>query len=246
MDAYAIYANVQQQNNDDLLIQHAPLVKKIAYHIFAKLPDSVQIDDLIQAGMMGLLEAMGQFDPDNGANFKTYAGIRIRGSIFDEIRKNDWTPRSVSRNLREMSNAIASVEARKVGSATAQEIADELGVTLEKYQKMSGHASRARVFGLDDHDGGGEQAGLQEPDVIAMHDESPDQLVHNEGFKKSLVKTIKSLPEREQLVMSLYYEDELNLKEIGKVLDVTESRVSQIHGQALARIRQGMTDWTGE
>ncbi len=245
MEGYAMYINIQQQNNDDLLIQHAPLVKKIAYHIFARLPASVQIDDLIQAGMMGLLEAMAQFDPENGANFKTYAGIRIRGFIFDEIRKNDWTPRSVSRNLREMSNAISSVESRKVGSATSQEIADELGVTLEKYQKMSSDASRARVFGLDDHESGGNDGGSI-LDVMAMDTEGPGQLVHNEGFKQSLVKAIKDLPEREQLVMSLYYEEEINLKEIGKVLDVTESRVSQIHGQALARIRKSMNEWTGE
>ncbi len=241
MDGYAMYANIPQQNNEDLLLQHAPLVKKIAYHVFARLPASVQIDDLIQAGMMGLLEAMSNFDPENGANFKTYAGIRIRGSIFDEIRKNDWTPRSVSRNLRDISQAIARVEARKTGPATSQEIADELGVPLEKYQKMSGDASRARVFALDDHEGDGDHI----HEAPAINAEGPAQLVHNEGFKQSLVKAIKDLPEREELVMSLYYEEELNLREIGEVLEVTESRVSQIHGQALARIRNEMKEWTG-
>jgi len=240
MNGHAMYSSIQQESNENLLVQHAPLVKRIAFHLHAKLPDSVQVDDLIQAGMIGLLEAIGQFDSVHGASFETYAGIRIRGAILDEVRRNDWTPRSVSRNLREMAAAINKVEGKKSGPAQQHEIAKELGITLEKYQKMAREASIARVFSIEEMESDDDGPGFDVADVA----DGPSQLLYDEGFRESLIDTIHELPEREQLVMSLYYEEELNLREIGEVLDVSESRISQIHGQAMARIRAGMQEWT--
>ncbi|HID81278.1 MAG TPA: RNA polymerase sigma factor FliA [Chromatiales bacterium] len=240
MNGHAMYTSIQHQSSDDLLLQHAPLVKKIAYHLHARLPDNVQVDDLIQAGMMGLLEAINQFDAIHGASLETYAGIRIRGAMLDEVRSNDWTPRSVSRNLREMAAAISKVEARNSGPAKESEIAKELGVSLEKYQKMSREASMARMFSFEELDGGDDGPSFDAVDSA----DGPSELFQDQDFRDSLAGTIQNLPEREQLVMSLYYEEELNLREIGEVLDVSESRVSQIHGQAMARIRAGMQEWT--
>jgi RNA polymerase sigma factor for flagellar operon FliA len=240
MNGHAMYANIQRQNNDDLLLQHAPLVKRIAQHLLAKLPDHVQLDDLIQAGMMGLLEAINQFDGSKGASFETYAGIRIRGSILDEIRSNDWTPRSVSRNLRDMANAVHQVESRKKGRASEREIAAELNIPIEDYQKMAHDASMARVFSFEELEPFDEGGSFE----VADEAEGPAQLLQNDHFRLRLAEAIQDLPEREQLVMSLYYDEELNLREIGEVLGVTESRVSQLHGQALARIRSDMREWT--
>ncbi len=241
MNGHAMYTSIQQQSNDDLLLQHAPLVKRIAYHLHARLPDHVQIDDLIQAGMIGLLEAVNQFDAVHGASFETYAGIRIRGAILDEVRSNDWTPRSVSRNLREMAAAINKVEARKNGPASEAEIAREMDIPLEKYQKMSREASAARIFSFEELDGGDDGPAFDVADTA----DGPAQMLQDEGFRQALVEAIQNLPERESLVMSLYYEEELNLREIGEVLEVSESRVSQIHGQAMARVRANMQEWTG-
>lgn len=242
MNGHAMYTSIQQQGNEgeDKLVQHAPLVKKIAYHLHAKLPDSVQVDDLIQAGMIGLLEAINQFDAIHGASFETYAGIRIRGAMLDEVRANDWTPRSVSKNLRDIAAAVSRVEARKNAPAKEHEIAEELGVSLEKYQKMARDASMARIFSFDELDGDDDGPTFDVADDAV----GPAQFMQDEGFKQSLIATIGNLPEREKMVMSLYYEEEMNLKEIGAVLDVSESRVSQIHGQAMARIRAGMQEWT--
>jgi RNA polymerase sigma factor for flagellar operon FliA len=228
-----------RQNAEALLIKHASLVKKIALHIQARLPDSVQLDDLLQAGMMGLLEASKSFDPSKGASFETYAGIRIRGSVIDEVRTSDWIPRSVSKNIREIAAAIHAVEVRTSRKATEPEIARELNITLEQYQKISREASSARILSSDemlDEDG---HAYLD----IPSPEDDPSVRLQSMDRERLLAERIKALPERERLVMSLYYEQELNLKEIGSILGVSESRVSQIHGQALARIK---ADLAGE
>jgi RNA polymerase sigma factor for flagellar operon FliA len=221
-----------------LLRQHAPLVKKIALHIQARLPDNIQLDDLLQAGMMGLLEASKSFDPTKGASFETFAGIRIRGSIIDEVRTSDWTPRSVSRNIREIAGAIRAVEMRTKRKARETEIAAEMDIPLEQYQKISREASTARVLSCNEmlDDEGHAYLDIPSPeDDPAVHFQNMDR-------ERLLAEKIRELPEREKLMMSLYYEQELNLKEIGAILGVSESRVSQIHGQALARIRAELRD----
>ncbi len=224
---------LQASVNDDLLLEHAPLVKKIALHLKARLPDSVQIDDLIQAGMIGLLGAVKSFDSTKGAKFETYAGIRIRGSILDEVRTSDWTPRSVSKNIRETAQAIRRVESRTQKKATSREIADEMGLSLDQYYKVSRDASGAQLLSTDeitDEDGS--------PNLnLSSTELEPHQELQNDGLREMIIESIDQLPEREQLMMSMYYDNEMNLKEIGLVMEVSESRVSQIHGQALARIR---------
>jgi RNA polymerase sigma factor for flagellar operon FliA len=219
--------------NEDLLLEHATLVKKIALHIKARLPDSVQTDDLIQAGMIGLLAAVKSFDASKGAKFETYAGIRIRGAILDEVRTSDWTPRSVSKNIRETALAIRRVESRTQKKATDREIAAEMELSLEEYYKISRDAAGAQLLSTEeitDDDG--------VPFLNAPSTElEPPQQFQNDNLRDRVIQSIDQLPEKERLVMSMYYDDEMNLKEIGAVLGVSESRVSQIHGQALARIR---------
>ncbi len=232
MNAHTMYMDVQQDAHaDDLVTQHAPLVKRIAYHLKGRLPDSVQVDDLIQSGMLGLLEAAKNFDSTQGASFETYAGIRIRGAMLDEIRLGDWTPRSVHRKAREMNQAIKSIEDRKLGSATDTEIAQEMGVTLEEFNQILRNAAVSKVFSVDDSEVEQDYNGSIATKV------QPETIFTREELAIALERIIDGLPEREKLVMSFYYEEEMNLREIGEVLGVSESRVSQIHGKALLTIR---------
>ncbi len=226
-------AAASEADTETLLLRHAPLVKKIALHIQARLPDSVQFDDLMQAGMIGLLQASKSFDASKGASFETFAGIRIRGAIIDEVRTSDWTPRSVSQNIREMASAIRNVEMRTGRKARETEVAEEMSLSLEEYQKIAREASTARVLSCEEmlDDEGHAYLDIPSPeDDPSIHLQKMDR-------QRLVAEKIRELPEREKLMMSLYYEQELNLKEIGAILGVSESRVSQIHGQALARIR---------
>ena len=232
MNAHTMYANVQQEaSEDDLVIRHAPLVKRVAYHLKGRLPDSVQVDDLIQSGMLGLLEAAKNFDSTQGASFETYAGIRIRGAMLDEIRLGDWTPRSVHRKAREMNQAIKKIEDKKLGTASDSEIAKEMGVSLEEFNQILRNASVAKIFSVDDGEVEQDYNGSLATKV------QPETMYKREELASALEGIIDDLPERERLVMSFYYEEQMNLREIGEVLGVSESRVSQIHGKALMTIR---------
>ncbi len=238
------YAQIQKQHETPVrnIEDYMGLVKRIAYHLKGRLPSSVQVDDLIQSGMIGLLEAMQKYDASQGASFETYAGIRIRGAMLDEIRKGDWTPRSVHRKSREVSEAVRIVEARTGREARDEEVAAELGVDLETYHQTLQDSVTTQVLSIDTPDNedlSEDQLSLQD----AADDAEPMQDLMQSQFQQHLVAAIASLPEREQLVMSLYYDEELNLKEIGEVLGVSESRVCQIHGQALVRVRARLKDW---
>ncbi len=224
-----------------LVEQYAPLVKRIAYHLLARLPASVQLDDLTQAGMIGLLEAAGKYDASKGASFETYAGIRIRGAMLDEVRKGDWAPRSVHRNTRLVSDAIRAVEARTGRDAKDHEVAAELKMSLEDYYAILGDTQGSRLFSFDELFQAGEGGDLAE-DADSAHPE-PFRDLEDERFQQALAEAIASLPEREKLVISLYYDEELNLKEIGQVLGVSESRVSQLHSQCAARLRARLGEW---
>jgi len=205
----------------------------------ARMPANVQTDDLIQAGMIGLLEAATKYDGSKGASFETYSGIRIRGAMLDEIRKGDWVPRSVHRNVRSVSAAIRTVEAKLGRDATDREVAEEMGVELEDYFDILKDANCGRLFSFED---------LPAGDSGTTHAPTPDPLdqIQKRHFQEHLATAISHLPEREQLVLSLYYDDELNLKEIGEVLGVSESRISQIHTQAALRLRARLVDWIDE
>lgn len=234
-----IYHQASERAAEALVRSHAPLVKKIALHMMARLPDSVLLEDLMQAGMIGLLEAANKYEPSRGASFETYAGIRIRGAIVDEIRKGDWVPRSVHRNARRISEAIRVVESREHRDARDNEIAAEMGLSISDYHSYLADAVCGRLFSLEALSETGE-APLDE-DV--MHGENPLDGLQQEAFQASLADAIEMLPEREKLVLALYYQEELNLKEIGAVLGVSESRVSQIHSQAAMRLRARLQDW---
>jgi RNA polymerase sigma factor for flagellar operon FliA len=224
---------------DELVMRHAELVKRIAYHLAGRLPPSVEVSDLIQAGMLGLLEAAANYTADRGASFETYAGIRIRGAMLDALRKLDWAPRSVHRKARAAAAAIREIEAEFGREARDVEVAERMGVSLTEYHKIAQDAASCRIASLDDSSG--------DDDALLgrVEDESADPFLDatEEGFRQALTEAIGELPEREQLVMSLYYDDELNLKEIGAVLKVTESRVCQLHGQALLRLKARLADW---
>lgn len=234
---------VTQRASSGIRIEdHVDLVKRIAHHMITRMPASVQVDDLIQSGMIGLMEASKKYDGSRGASFETYAGIRIRGAIVDEIRKGDWVPRSVHRNARRISESIAKIEAAHGRDAKDSEVAEAMGVDLDEYYSMSRDALSGRLFSIDESFVDDNTSVLDTKESTAF--ESPDEGVHHQALRSSLSTAIDTLPERERLVLSLYYDDELNLKEIGLVLGVSESRVSQIHSQAALRLRSKLKDWT--
>jgi RNA polymerase sigma factor for flagellar operon FliA len=235
----AYRANAGTNNADALVMRHAELVKRIAYHLAGRLPASVEVDDLIQSGMLGLLEAAANYTADRGASFETYAGIRIRGAMLDALRKLDWAPRSVHRKAREAAAAIREIEAEFGREARDGEIAERMGVSIEEFHKIAQDAASCRVASLDDASGDDDSM------LGRIEDEGADPFLEatESGFRTALAAAIQELPERERLVMSLYYDDELNLKEIGAVLKVTESRVCQLHGQALMRLKARLADW---
>jgi len=232
MNAYT--ATRAASGGDALVTRHAELVKRIAYHLAGRLPPSVDVADLIQAGMLGLLEAAANYAANRGASFETYAGIRIRGAMIDALRKLDWAPRSVHRKARAVAAAMREIEKETGRDARDGEIAQRMGVGLEEYHSIVQDAASCRLASLDDA-----AASATAPDTSA----DPFREVADEGFRAALARSIETLPERERLVMSLYYSDGLNLKEIGAVLKVTESRVCQLHGQALMRLKARLVEW---
>jgi RNA polymerase sigma factor FliA len=245
MNVMAAYAESHQMDLDDnaQIEQYTPLVKRIAYHLMSRLPPSVQQDDLIQAGLIGLLEALRNYDASQGASFQTYARIRIRGAMLDEIRKNDWAPRSVHRKARMVSEVVREIENRTGRDARDHEIAQAMKLSLDEYHLLLQEASGHRVYSYEElevESTGGHMASL------SQRDKGPLEGLQNENFKESLAEAIAGLPERERIVMALYYEEELNLREIGAVIGVSESRVCQIHSQAVIRLQSRMAHWVGQ
>lgn len=233
MNGLAMYAATQQHTHKDRVEKHASLVKRIACHLINRLPASVQLEDLVQAGMIGLLEASRNYDERQGASFETYAGIRIRGSMLDEIRKNDWAPRSVHRKARMVAEAVREIENEVGRDARDTEIADSLEMSLQDYYKILQDNSYHKVLSFED-------LGIGDESILeTMSDNAPGILdgLQREDLQLLLSDAIATLPERERLVMALYYDEELNLREIGAVMGVSESRVSQIHSQAVIRLQ---------
>lgn len=235
----AYEACMPAQDTDALVRRHAELVKRIAYHLAGRLPSCVEVADLIQAGMVGLLESAANYSSDRGASFETYAGIRIRGAMLDALRKLDWAPRSVHRKSRAVASAIRELEGEMGREAQDDEIAGRMGVSLDEYHKIVKDAASCRLVSLND------SPTDEESPLTRTVDESADPFreIVDADFRVALMRAIDELPERERLVMSLYYDDEMNLKEIGAVLKVTESRVCQLHGQALVRLKARLVDW---
>ena len=230
----ADYGVDEYSSREQLFEQNLSLVKTIAHHISVRLPPGHSVDDLIQVGLIGLLEAARVYDSSLGAAFKSYESIRVRGSIMDELRRQSWVTRYVQKKSRELSQAIHKVENRLGRTAKAREVAEELNESLDEYSGTLEAVAGCTVFSLDDENNFHEQEGKEG---------SPFQDIQDESVKQRLADVISKLPDQEKMVIALYYDNELNLREIGEVLDVSESRVCQIHSQAVARMRSRMKEW---
>ncbi|WP_429499553.1 RNA polymerase sigma factor FliA [Robbsia andropogonis] len=230
-----------EQSMHNTALRYAPLVRRIALHIVAKLPSSVDLDDLIQAGMIGLLDAANRYKGELGAQFETYASQRIRGAILDQLRENDWLPRSLRRSSRQVERAVHEVEQRVGRSATESEVAEHLQLPLGEYQSMLQDLHGSQLFYYEDFEReGGDESFL---DRHCVDKTDPLASLMDGAFRESLIEAIERLPERERLLLSLYYEQGLNLREIGAVMEVSESRVCQLHSQAVGRLRAKMRDF---
>ena len=234
-----MYDNLHVRAHDELVTRYAPLVKRIAYHLKARLPATVIVDDLLQAGMVGLLEASRKYDSEQGASFETYAGIRIRGAMLDELRRNDWAPKSVHRKVRDITEAIREIENREGRDARDEEVIKLLNITKDEYYKTLQNISSHKVMSWDD-------LGVDEDAIRCNSNDQKlglQEELEKSNFNEKLAEAIASLPEREKMIVALYYESELNLREIGSVLNVSESRISQLLSQAHLRLRARMDDW---
>lgn len=234
-----MYTAKGQLDRDALIRRHVPLVRRIALHMIAKLPPNVELDDLIQVGMIGLAEALSRFESEQGVQFETFASQRIRGAMLDELREGDWMSRSSRKSQKDIEHALRRLEQRLGRTPLESEIADELGMDLDDYQSLLGKVRGTQLVYLEDMSGGDEGEDFLERHV-ADSSADPFALLRDHRLRVALVEAIKALPEREQYIMGMYYEHDMNLKEIAAVLGVTESRVCQLHSQAIARLRTKM------
>ena len=233
------HSNINTMPPEEIVTQYNSLVARIGHHLMWRLPPGIALDDLMQAGMIGLIEASKNYNPNKGASFETYAGIRIRGHMLDEVRRGDWAPRSVYRKARLLAESVKVVEKRTGKDASDKEVADEMGVSQKEYYKVLQDSNCAKLFHF-------EELGVSD-DVfeqgLSSQIPNPVQGLEQDKLRVQLSDSINNLPEREKLVLSLYYDDELNLKEIGEVLGVTESRVSQIHSKAMGHLQDELESW---
>ena len=230
------------QDKETLVREYLPMVKRIAYHMMTRLPASVEVDDLIQAGLMGLMDAVERFDDEQGAHFETYATQRVRGSMLDELREADWVSRNVRRAGRQIENAIHALQQRNQRPPSEQEIAKEMGMEIHSYFELLNDTRGAHLVYYEDlHDPDGEDF------LDRFADENcngPFDVLVSRNFKGALAQAVGILPDRERMLMGMYYEQDMNFKEIGAVLGVSESRVCQLHSQAIARLRGKLRDWS--
>ncbi|MEI6026725.1 MAG: RNA polymerase sigma factor FliA [Betaproteobacteria bacterium] len=225
-----------------LLKQYSPLVRRLAHQLIAKLPANVEIDDLVQVGMIGLNDALARFDPGQGVQFETFATQRIRGAMLDELRGNDWMSRGDRKHQRSIETAMRKLEHTLGRAPSETEIAAELGMKLSEYQELLGKVRGTQLVYLEDMSGDDGDEDYLDRHLVDT-DANPLSRLSDRKLREALVAAIERLPEREQYVMSMYYEHDMNLKEIAAVLGVTESRVCQLHSQSIARLRTGMREW---
>ena len=240
-----MYTPKGRLDNNTLIKQYSPLVRRLAHQMIAKLPANVEVDDLIQVGLIGLTDALSRFDAEQGVQFETFATQRIRGAMLDELRGGDWMSRGTRRQQREIEVAVHKVEQRLGRAPHEAEIAAEMGLPLAEYQELLGKVRGTQLVYLEDMNGGDGEGGSEAflDRHVADEDSNPVAQLQDHRMREALVAAIKNLPEREQFVMSMYYEHDMNLKEIAAVLKVTESRVCQLHSQSIARLRVKLRDW---
>ncbi|WP_326541671.1 RNA polymerase sigma factor FliA [Pseudorhodoferax sp.] len=234
-----MYTAKGQLDREHMIRQYVPLVRRLAHHMIAKLPPNVELDDLIQVGMIGLSEALTRYEAAQGVQFETFATQRIRGAMIDELREGDWMSRGSRKSQKDIERAVQRVEQRLGRSAKESEIAAELGMALAEYQDLLNKVRGTQLVYLEDMGGSDDDEGFLDRHT-GDTEADPVNLLRNERLRGALVEAIKSLPEREQYIMSMYYEKDLNLKEIAAVLGITESRVCQLHSQSVARLRAKM------
>lgn len=237
-----LYAASGRLDKDVAVKHYAPLVRKLAHHLLAKLPANVEIDDIIQAGLIGLMDAVSRYEETAGAQFETYATQRIKGAMLDELRAADWLPRSVRKSQRNIEAAISKLQQKLKRAPTDTEIAKEMGVSISEYHELLTEARGLQLVHLEDfsdNDGDEEYLDRHCPDTS----EEPLERLHDARFKAALIQGIKELPEREKQLMGMYYEQDMNFREIAAVLGVTESRVCQLHTQAVSRLRAKLKHW---
>jgi len=235
-----MYTVKGQLDRSALIKQYQPLVRKLAHYMMAKLPASVEVDDLIQVGLIGLADALSRYEASQGVQFETFATQRIRGAMLDELRGNDWMSRGSRKSQKDIETTMRRLEHRLGRSPVESEIAAEMGLTLADYQTLLSKVRGTQLVYLEDMARNNEDDDNFLDRHVADADSDPMNLLRDQRLRQSLVTAIKSLPEREQYIMSMYYEQDMNLKEIAAVLDVTESRVCQLHSQSIARLRAKM------
>ncbi|MFJ2990560.1 RNA polymerase sigma factor FliA [Collimonas sp. NPDC087041] len=227
-------------DKSDTLAKYAPLVRRLALQLVAKLPASVELDDMIQAGMLGLLDAANRYQENQGAQFETYASQRIRGAMLDELRANDWLSRGLRQSSRSVDAAVQALEQKLARAPSEREIAQAMNLSLEEYQHLLQEIHGSQLVYYED-----QESGSNENSFLDRQASGSDRANHNDplehmlesGMRHMLVEAIAQMPDRERLLLSLYYEQEMNLREIGAVLEVSQSRVCQLHSQAISRLR---------
>ncbi len=234
-----MYTAKGQLDREHMIRQYVPLVRRLAHHMIAKLPANVELDDLIQVGMIGLSEALTRYEVAQGVQFETFATQRIRGAMIDELREGDWMSRGSRKSQKDIERAVQRAEQKFGRVAKESEIAEELGMSLADYQELLGKVRGTQLLYLEDMSGGDDDDGFLDRHAADAAADPMAQL-RDARLRQALVDAIQALPEREQYIMSMYYEKDLNLKEIAAVLGVTESRVCQLHSQAVARLRTKM------
>jgi RNA polymerase sigma factor for flagellar operon FliA len=229
-------------SRDAQLKHYLPMVKRLAHHLLGKLPANVEFDDMFQAGMIGLMDALGRYEEGQGTLFETYANQRIRGAMLDELRNNDWLPRSVRKNQRAIEAAMSRLENRLGRAAAESEIARDMNISLDRYQELLQDAKGSQLFYFDDYRSDDDNGNYLDRHVADTASD-PATVLNDKHFYTELVKHIDELPEREKQLMGLYYEQDLNFREIAAIMGVTESRICQLHTQAVTRLRSKLKDW---
>ena len=235
-----MYTAKGQLDRNAMIRQYQPLVRRLAHHMMAKLPANVQVDDLIQVGLIGLSDALSRYEAGQGAQFETFATQRIRGAMLDELRENDWMSRGSRKSQKDIEQALHRLEHRLGRTPLESEIATEMGMSLSDYQSLLGKVRGTQLVYLEDMGRGSDDDDSFLDRHVADSDADPLNLLGDQRLREALVSAIKLLPEREQLIMSMYYEQDMNLKEIALVMNVTESRICQLHSQSIARLRAKM------